>query len=154
MTKPIVSDFEVISLDGYRIAYADIIKACKGEHFDMSLVGRDAQVVMTAVNSHPIDSRLEACFMLGRGDSYASHQSTQTLKGVSIGGPGRLSCNVSPKSLCVLLRRLLEDMTFCYDCECDASGCDGAAGYYLATTILSVLGFNESGHLTNQEGAN
>lgn len=90
--------------------YANVIEACKGEHYSMSLVGNDAQIVKEAVNQG-IDSHLEACFMQGE-DSY------------EIAG-NRLNCRVSPKSLPVLLRRLFD------------TGFDDAM--MLAQDILSTL---------------
>lgn len=64
------------------------------EPYTMSLVGDDAEAVIAAVNEG-IDSHLEACFVPDRGDRF-SHSGR------------RLECVVSPQSLPVLVRRLLE----------------------------------------------
>ena len=72
--------------------------------YKMSLVGRDQSVVIEAVNQG-IDSHLEGCFLPDRGDSYQF----VTPKGIEGRVSGkRLECLVSPKSLPVLVRRLLE----------------------------------------------
>lgn len=71
------------------------IREAQTEPYSMSLVGHDAQAVQAAVNQG-IDSHLEACFVPARGDSY---------KWI---GSYRLQCSVSPESLPVLVRRLLE----------------------------------------------
>ena len=65
------------------------------EAYPMRLIPDDADVVMAAVNQG-IDAHLEACFVPDRGDSYEWSDT------------GRLNCNVSPESLPVLIRRLLE----------------------------------------------
>ena len=77
-----------------------IINASDGEHYQMSLVSDDAQAVEAAVNQG-IDAHLEACFIPDRGDSYEWKQD----KSWCI---ARLHCHVSPESLTVLVRRLLE----------------------------------------------
>jgi hypothetical protein len=83
---------------------ATIGKAAPKKGYRMSLVGEDRQKVIAAVNQG-IDAHLEACFVPGRGDRFRF----QTPKGIRgrISGP-RLECVVSPKSLPVLVRRLLE----------------------------------------------
>ena len=68
--------------------------AAISEPYSMSLVGDDADVCKECVNEG-IDGYLEACFVPERGDSY-------TING------HRLNCVVSPESLVVLIRRLLE----------------------------------------------
>jgi hypothetical protein len=70
----------------------------------MSLVAEDRQRVIAAVNQG-IDAYLEACFVPGRGDSFG----LKTPPGIRgrISGP-RLECKVTPKSLPVLIRRLME----------------------------------------------
>jgi len=55
----------------------------------------DAKLIMDAVNQG-IDSHLEACFIPDRGDLYYWTDG------------GRLRCRISPESLPVLVRRLLE----------------------------------------------
>lgn len=86
------------------------IKAASTEPYHMSLVAEDRQPVIDAVNQG-IDSHLEACFVPARGDSYEANGN-------------RLECLVSPESLPVLVRRLLENG--------DESG--------LAASICSTLG--------------
>ena len=51
------------------ITYDAIVLACGGKHYEMSLVGRDADVVRTATNMG-IDSRLQICYCHERGDEY------------------------------------------------------------------------------------
>jgi len=70
----------------------------------MSLVAEDHQRVIAVVNQG-IDAYLEACFVLDRGDSFR----LQTPRGIRgrISGT-RLECKVSPMSLPVLVRRLME----------------------------------------------
>ena len=79
-------------------------KAAPQRGYTMSLVGEDRQAVIAAVNQG-IDAQLEACFVPARGDRFR----LQTPPGIRgrISGP-RLECHVSPPSLPVLLRRLLE----------------------------------------------
>lgn len=64
------------------------------EPYTMSLVGEDREALQEAVNQG-IDSHLEACYVPARGDSFTW-------------GAWRLECKVSPESLPVLVRRLLE----------------------------------------------
>ena len=81
-----------------------ISRAAPKTGYRMSLVGEDRQQVIAAVNQG-IDSHLEACFVPVRGDSFR----VQTPAGIrgKISGP-RLECRVSPQSLPVLIRRLIE----------------------------------------------
>jgi hypothetical protein len=79
-------------------------KAAPKLGYHMSLVAEDRQKVIAAVNQG-IDAYLEACFVPGRGDSYRL-QTPEGIRG-KISGP-RLECKVSPKSLPVLVRRLME----------------------------------------------
>ena len=83
---------------------AAIGKAAPNAGYHMSLVAEDRQKVIAAVNQG-IDAYLEACFVPGRGDSFRL-QTPQGIRG-KISGP-RLECKVSPKSLPVLVRRLME----------------------------------------------
>lgn len=76
-----------------------LAQACR-EPYTMSLVGEDARACQTAVNQG-IDSHLEACFCPHLGDSYRLQQ-RGNLPVVA------LECRVSPQSLPVLVRRLLE----------------------------------------------
>ena len=79
-------------------------KAAPQRGYAMSLAGEDRQKVIAAVNQG-IDARLEACFMPTRGDRFQ----VQTPAGIRgrISGT-RLECQVSPQSLPVLIRRLME----------------------------------------------
>ena len=81
-----------------------IAKAVPKAGYSMSLVGEDQPTVITTVNQG-IDSHLEACYVPARGDSFR----LRTPPGIRgrISGP-RLECRVSPQSLPVLIRRLME----------------------------------------------
>src|SRR6266481_4083983 len=81
-----------------------IAKAAPKAGYAMSLVGEDQQPVIAAVNQG-IDSRLEACFVPARGDCF-KFQTPEGIRG-RISGT-RLECKVSPRSLPVLIRRLME----------------------------------------------
>jgi hypothetical protein len=82
----------------------EIARAAPKGGYTMSLVGEDRQKVIAAVNQG-IDSYLEACFVPGRGDAFR----IETPPGIRgrVSGP-RLECKLSPKSLPVLTRRLME----------------------------------------------
>jgi hypothetical protein len=82
----------------------EIARAAPKAGYHMSLVAEDRQRVIAAVNQG-IDVYLEACFVPDRGDSFR----LKTPLGIRgrISGP-RLECKVSPKSLPVLVRRLME----------------------------------------------
>ncbi len=83
---------------------AAVARAAPRRGYPMSLVGDDRHAVIAAVNQG-IDAHLEACFIPARGDCFQM----KTPPGIRgrISGP-RLECRVSPQSLPVLLRRLLE----------------------------------------------
>jgi hypothetical protein len=81
-----------------------IAEAAPKAGYPMSLVGEDQQSVIAAVNQG-IDSHLEACFVPARGDRFRL-RTPQGIRG-RICGP-RLECHVSPQSLLVLVRRLME----------------------------------------------
>lgn len=98
------------------IAYAQIIKACKGKNYRAVFKGNDAVLVKKAVNQG-IDSHLEGCFVVGK-DTYDVQGSW-------------LHCYISPESLPVLLRRLSEI-------------CDEA--HLLASDILGTLGIEGDPH--------
>jgi hypothetical protein len=70
----------------------------------MSLVVEDRQKVIAAANQG-IDAYLEACYVPARDDIFR-FQTPEGIRG-RIFGP-RLECKVSPKSLPVLVRRLME----------------------------------------------
>ena len=83
--------------------------------YTMSLVGEDAEAVVQAVNQG-IDSHLEACFVPDRGDRYSREERSFTATedgprwktGDKVVHTVTLGCSVSPQSLPVLIRRLLE----------------------------------------------
>ena len=83
---------------------AAIISAAPARGYPMSLAGEDAQAAVEAVNQG-IDASLEACFVPERGDRYAC--GFRQLGGEPR-GPARLEAMVSPESLAVMVRRLLE----------------------------------------------
>ena len=109
-------DAMIATSKGY-FTYDEIRNLMGGKPFSMSLVGEDAQAVITAVNQG-IDARLEACFCPDRGDHFEieCHMVGETHL------QHRLECSVSPQSMPTLLRRL-------YD----------GGGESLADSILSVL---------------
>jgi hypothetical protein len=72
------------------------LRAAITEAYNMTLVGPDADVCKECVNQG-IDSHLETCFVPERGDSFEVSP-----------GLHKLVCVVSPESLIVLIRRLLE----------------------------------------------
>ena len=129
------------------ITYEAIILACGGKHYEMSLVGRDADVVRTATNMG-IDSRLQICYSHDRGDEYyrsersfiATDDGLRWKKGDRVVYSQTLECNVSPESLCVLIRRLFEDMEYAGHDDDDAD-----VGSSLASSILETLGFDDGG---------
>ncbi len=82
----------------------EIARAAPKAGYHMSLVAEDRQNVIAAVNQG-IDAYLEACFVPDRDDSFR----LKTPPGIRGGISGsRLQCKVSPKSLPVLVRRLME----------------------------------------------
>ena len=93
--------FSFMWTDKLRVA---IDQAAPQSGYAMRLAGEDRQKVIAAVNQG-IDAHLEACFVPARGDSFR----LQTPAGIRgrISGP-RLECQVSPQSLPVLIRRLME----------------------------------------------
>ena len=82
---------------------AAIFQAAPPCGYCMSLVGADCRVVIAAVNQG-IDARLEACFAPERGDRF--NRSTADRRATL--SPARLECRVSPTSLVVLVRRLMQ----------------------------------------------
>ena len=123
------------------ITYDEIIKACDGENYTMSLTGEDAQITIKAVNIG-IDSRLQACYVKERGDSYSAGERTAGELVLC----GCLNCEISPESLCVLLRRLFEDMEYTGE---DGDDCD--LGWSLGESILTTLGFDDGGKFVGRE---
>lgn len=89
-----------------------ITKQLKGERYPMELVGNDA-LVMKHMIDMGIDSHLEA---------FTESKFRET-------AGGRLICDVSPKDMLVLLRRLNED--------------DADEAMYLRRDILSVIDIEE-----------
>lgn len=132
-------------LNNHEIGYDAIIQACGGENYTMSLTGRDAEVVVKAVNIG-IDSRLQGCYLPANGDSYlpgdrsiVAKGSTRWKDGTKLVLAHTIECNITPDSLCVLLRRLFDDMKYTGEDDDDADVADTLAG-----DILTNLGFNES----------
>ena len=122
------------------IPYDEIIKACEGENYTMSLVGRDAEVVVKAVNIG-IDSRLQACSISGKDDFHPGER-----KIGDVVTANTLECDITPESLCVLLRRLFEDMEYTGE---DGDDCD--VGWSVAGCILTTLGFDDCGKQVGRE---
>ena len=128
------------------ITYDAIILACDGKHYEMSLVGRDADVLQTATNMG-IDSRLQACHCRERGDEYyrserpfvAKETTNHWRKGDRVVYSQTLECIVSPESLPVLIRRLFDDM------EWFGKDDDADVGNSLASSILESLRFDDCG---------
>lgn len=109
------------------VSYDDVIKACGGFRYQMSLTSKDEiKAVITAVNQG-IDSHLEACYVPDRGDSYEGGERTAGKLVMC----RTLDCTVSPESLPVLLRRLSED--------------GDEVGMSLVEGILTTLHFDDSG---------
>lgn len=75
-------------------ALGQAIREQSDSHYKMELTPTDAQCVTNAVNQG-IDSYLQACYLPARGDEYKQ-----------VGN--RLMCKVSPESLPVLVRRMME----------------------------------------------
>ncbi|MCP4166020.1 MAG: hypothetical protein GY759_09030 [Chloroflexi bacterium] len=126
------------------VTYADVIAACDGDPYTMSLVGGDAKALVHAVNMG-IDSHLEACSMPDRGDSYVNNDRMIGDKVVA----RAIDCVVSPESLPVLLRRLFEDMPDEYDEDNDSLF---DLGSNLGESILYTLGFRDCGHFHGRPG--
>ena len=119
--------------NGRTISYADVRAAMNGEPFSMSLTDEDEiKAVIVAVNQG-IDSYLEACFCPSRGDRFDGG----TRKAGKLVLCHCLDCSVSQESLPVLLRRLFDS----YE----------EAGPRLASGLLMVLGFNDSGKFVGRE---
>lgn len=147
-----MSDLEIIrNSNGCVITYAAIRKAMKGEPFEMSMTGREVEVLIKVVNIG-IDSRLQACN--GPNDSYeggersfiATEDGPRWKKGDKVVHTRTLECSISPESLPVLLRRLYEDTE--YTGEDDD---DNDVGSLLANDILTCLGFNEMGKFVGRK---
>lgn len=107
-----------------RISYKAIRKAMGGKPYTMELTKDDAKLIERVVNVG-IDSHLEACFVRDRGDSFLRNDRQ------------RLNCVVSVESFPTLVRRLFET--------------NDEESELLASDMLSVLGFDESGKWTKQE---
>ena len=115
------------------VTYEAVRMAMDGEPFTMSLTDQDEVRAVIAAVDQAIDSHLEACFCPERGDRYEGGDR----KAGKIVLCRTLECAVSPESLPVLLRRLCET--------------DNEAGMSLASDILIVLGFDESGEFVGRE---
>ena len=115
-----------------KITYAAVRKALRKEKLKflkMSLVGKDKDIVVDAVNQG-IDAHLEVCSMAERGDKYEHGERKIGDKIVQV----TLECQVSAESLPVLLRRLLEPEFKSPD-----------EGERLAEDMLTTIGFDEMG---------
>ncbi len=120
------------------VPYETVRKAMGGEPYTMSLTGQDeVQAVILAVNQG-IDSHLEACYCLDRGDRFEGGER----KAGRLVLCHTLECSVSPDSLPVLLRRLFE-------IDADRQITDAAAS--LGSDILMTLGINEYGQFVGRE---
>lgn len=115
------------------VTYETVRTAMNGEPFTMSLTDSDEIKAIIAAVNQGIDSHLEACYCPGRGDRYDGGKR----KAGKLVLCRTLECVVSSESLPVLLRRL--------------SDLDDEAGPRLASDILTVLGFNESGKFVGRE---
>jgi len=97
-----MSEPELVSYNYGEAPEAIILDRCPNP-YPMELVGDEAELVERLVNQG-IDSHLQACFIKGADDyQWKKH----TLDNGSIIAV-KLHCSVSPKSMVVLLRRLLE----------------------------------------------
>jgi hypothetical protein len=150
----IIDDIQTLTnSDCCKIAYDAIILACGGKHYEMSLVGRDADVVRRATNMG-IDSRLQICYCHERGDKYyrsersfiATEDGLRWKKGDRVVYSQTLECRVSPESLPVLIRRLFEDMEYTGHDDDDAD-----VGNSLASSILETLGFDDDGRFRPED---
>lgn len=149
-----MSDVEVLHNSNLcPVTYAAVRKAMNGEHYSMSLTGREAEVVIKVVNIG-IDSRLQACNCPDRGDSYeggersfiATEDGPRWKKGDKVVHTSTLECSVSPESLPVLLRRLTEDTEYTGE-----DNDDNDVGSSLANAILYSLGFSEDGKFIGRD---
>lgn len=133
---------------GCEIDYADVVKACEGDNYTMSLVADDAKVVTLAVNMG-IDSRLQAVFgkfANGERSITATSDTDYWKDGDKLILAHTLECEVEPESLPVLLRRLSEDMEYT-----GADGDDADMGQSLAESILMTLGFDDYGKFVGRK---
>lgn len=120
------------------VSYEAVRKAMNGQPFTMSLTDTDEIRAVIAVVNQGIDAHLEACYCPQRGDRYEGGQR----KAGKLLLSHTLECLVSPDSLPTLLRRL---------CESDLGDTETeSAGMRLATDILYVLGFDESGQFVGR----
>ena len=102
--------------------------------FTMSLTGAGEIVAVSNAVNQGIDSRLEACYVPARGDSFthgersivAMESGPNWKAGDRLISARTLDCAVSPESLPVLIRRLLESGT--------------GEGEMLASSICVALG--------------
>ena len=115
------------------IPYDAVREAMGGEPYTMSLTGKDEILAVIEAVNQGIDSHLEACFRLERGDQYEGGER----KAGKLTLCRTLECHVSIESFPVLLRRLFE------------SGSDAASS--LARDILTTLGFDEFGRFGGRE---
>ena len=139
---PTLDDTEILfNENGYPITYDAIILACGGVAWTMSLTDDDEVMQVVDAVNEGIDSRLQACYCPHRGDDYsggkrgftATEDGPRWKAGEFVTMTSTMECTVSPASLPVLLRRLIER-----DCS-------------LASTILEVLGFADTGEFVGRE---
>ena len=112
-----ICDGEQVRTDeGYIVTYAAIREAMNGESFTMSLTeSEEINEVIECVNVG-LDSRLQACYVEGRGDSFsggsrgftATEDAPNWKEGDKVIVAQTLECIVSIESFPVLLRRLFE----------------------------------------------
>lgn len=115
------------------VRYETVREAMQGEMFPMELVNRDEIEALIEVVNLGIDSHLEACFVPTRGDSYGASQRVLTeVMCVTV-----FRCEVSPESMPVLLRRLMEH-EFKEERHFEAAS-------NLQSSILEALDINEYG---------
>jgi hypothetical protein len=138
---PTLDDTEILfNENGYPITYDAIILACGGVAWTMSLTDDDEVMQVVDAVNEGIDSRLQACncrpadhYHGGTRGFTATSDGPRWKKGERVIMSRTLECTVSPESLPVLLRRMFER-----DCS-------------LASTILEVLGFADTGEFVGRE---
>ena len=126
--------------NGCDILYRDIISACNGENYTLSVVGDDMDTLEYVVNMG-IDSHLEAA------DGKFTHKERKVGKRVLCYA---LDGSIDPESLCVIIRRLY-DLPWCDSEDCRGDDCHGSRGVSLASSILMTLGFDECGEQVGRE---
>jgi len=131
MMKQEIDDTELIQPgDGRSITYQGIRDAIQsdndGRHYHMTIRCKTEWKAIAEAVNQGIDSRLQACNSPDRGDIYDAETG---------------ECEISPESLPVFLRRLLEDSSEEFYEEAMS----------LADAILMTLGFNDYGKHVGRE---